>query len=152
MVAAQADPTVGLEEVARELFEVLTQFGLTAPLARRRPRDLKEIEFHTLALLHGKDTMIVGEIQRLLGVLPAQMSRIIRALEDRERPLIACHINPRDKRKVNVQLTPAGTKALHDYELTQVGRITGVLRNLPDDVQEDLARLLDKMRMRAVLR
>jgi CRISPR system Cascade subunit CasE len=46
--------------------------------------------------------MIVGDIQRLLGVLPAQMSRIIRSLENRDRPLIACHINPRDKRKVDV--------------------------------------------------
>lgn len=148
MVATQSGPGVGLDEVARELFEVLTQFGLTAPSARRRPGDLKEIEFYTLAILHGHGMMIVGEIQRILGVLPAQMSRILRSLEDRDRPLIACHINPRDKRKVNVQLTSAGSKALEEYQSAQVGRITGALRQLPDELQSDLARLLEKLRGR----
>jgi DNA-binding MarR family transcriptional regulator len=92
--------------------------------------------------------MIVGELQRRLGVLPAQMSRIIRSLEDRERPMIACHINSRDKRKVDVRMTPAGEKALHDHQSARVGRIAELLRDLPEEMQEDLARLLDKLRER----
>ena len=87
MVATGAG--VRLEETARDLFEVVTQLGLTALRGRRRSGDLKEVEFLTLAILHGRGTMIVGDIQRLLGVLPAQMSRIIRSLETRDRPLIA---------------------------------------------------------------
>lgn len=146
MVATPSGSRVGMEIVARDLLEVLTRFGLTAPPVRRRPGDLKAIEFHTLAILHSRGTTIVGDIQKLLGVLPAQMSRILRSLEDRERPLIACHIHPRDKRKVNVQLTPAGLQALQDYQQAQIGRITGVLCTLPEDVQEDLSRLLEKMR------
>jgi DNA-binding MarR family transcriptional regulator len=139
-------PGIRLEEMAREVFEVLTQLGLTVPQRRRRAGDLKEIEFLTLALLHGRGTMIVGELQRRLGVLPAQMSRIIRSLEDRERPMIACHINPRDKRKVDVRMTPAGEKALVDYQSARVGRIADLLRDLPEEMQEDLGRLLDKLR------
>jgi len=146
-------PGIRLEEIAREVFEVLTQLGLTVPQRRRRAGDLKEIEFQALALLHGRGTMIVGELQRRLGVLPAQMSRIIRALEDRERPMIACHINPRDKRKVDVRMTPAGEKALLDHQSVRVGRIAELLRDLPEEMQEDLGRLLDKLReLRAVNR
>jgi DNA-binding MarR family transcriptional regulator len=146
-------PAVRLEEIAREVFEVLTHLGLTVPQRRRSAGGLKEIEFLTLALLHGRETMIVGELQRRLGVLPAQMSRIIRALEDRDRPMIACHINPRDKRKVDVRMTPAGEKALVDYQSARIGRIADLLRHLPDEMQEDLGRLLDKLReLRAVSR
>lgn len=137
---------VRVDEIAREVFEVLTQLGLTVPPRRRKAGDLKEIEFLTLALLHGRGTMIVGDIQRLLGVLPAQMSRIVRALEARERPMIVCHINSRDKRKVDVRMTPAGEKALVDYQTARVGRIVEALRNLPEDLQSDLGRVLEKLR------
>jgi DNA-binding MarR family transcriptional regulator len=139
-------PGVRVEDMAREVFEVLTDLGLAVPHRRRREGDLKEIEFLTLALLHGRGTMIVGELQRRLRVLPAQMSRIIRALEDRDRPMIACHINPRDKRKVDVRMTPAGEKALLDYQASRVDRITAILRDLPEELQEDLGRLLAKLR------
>ena len=141
-----ATATVRLEEIAREVFEVLTHLGLTVPHRRRRVGDLKEIEFLTLALLHGRGTMIVGELQRRLGVLPAQMSRIVRALEDRDRPMIVCHINPRDKRKVDVRMTPAGEKALVDYQTARVGRIAELLAAMPDEFQDDLSRLLEKLR------
>src|SRR5262245_14236976 len=72
MVATRAQARV--EEIAQDLFEVLTHLSLAVPRCRRRPDDLKEVEFLTLALLHERGTMIVGDIQRLLGVLPAQMS------------------------------------------------------------------------------
>jgi DNA-binding MarR family transcriptional regulator len=134
-----------LEETARELFEVVMQLGLTALRSRRRAGDLKELEFLSLAILREHGTMIVGDIQRLLGVLPAQMSRIIRSLENRDRPLITCQINSRDKRKVDVCLTPAGEKALQDYQATRTDRLVELLRDLPDEEQEDLNRLVDKL-------
>src|SRR5438445_5986016 len=136
---------VRLEETARDLFEVVTQLGLTALRGRRRSGELKEVEFLTLALLHEHRTMIVGDIQRLLGVLPAQMSRIIRSLETRERPLISCQINPQDKRKVDVCLTPFGEKALLEYESSRTDRLVQLLRDLPEEEQEDLNRLVDKL-------
>src|SRR5438270_14094499 len=123
---------VRLEETARDLFEVVTQLGLTALRGRRRSGDLKEVEFLTLAILQERGTMIVGDIQRLLGVLPAQMSRIIRALENRPQPLISCRINSRDKRKIDVCLTPFGEQALFDYQSARVRRIADCLRCLLD--------------------
>jgi DNA-binding MarR family transcriptional regulator len=136
---------VRLEDTARDLFDVVTQLGLTALRGRRRSGDLKEVEFFSLAILHGRGTMIVGDIQRLLGVLPAQMSRIIRSLENRDRPLIACQINARDKRKVDVCLTSAGEKALLDYQALRTDRLVQILRHLPEGEQEDLNRLVDKL-------
>jgi DNA-binding MarR family transcriptional regulator len=136
---------VPLEELAQALFDVITRFCLASPRGRRRHGGLKELEFLTLAILHQHDTLIVGDIQRQLGVLPAQMSRIIRALETRERPLIACRINPRDKRKIDVALTPAGTKAFLEYQSVRVHGILALLARLPDDDLEGLHRLLEKL-------
>jgi len=134
-----------VEEIAQDLFEVVTQIGLSTLRGRRRVADLKEVEFLTLSILHNRESMIVGDIQRVLGVLPAQMSRIIRALENRDRPLIACRINSRDKRKIDVCLTPSGEKALIDYREASISRIVEHLRRLSDEDQEDLTRSLEKL-------
>jgi DNA-binding MarR family transcriptional regulator len=143
MVASGTE--VRLEDVAHSLFSLITRFCLAGSRGRRRSHGLKEVEFLTLAILHRHETRIVGDIQRLLGVLPAQMSRIIRALEDRDQPLIACRINPHDKRKINVCLTPSGERAFLDYCAEQVRALTDLLSHLSDEERDDLVRLLDKL-------
>ena len=143
MVASTTE--VRLEEIGRELFDIVTQICLAVLRGRRRTGDLKEVEFLTLNILQDHGTMIVGDIQRMLGILPAQMSRIIRSLENRERPLIACRINPRDKRKIDVCMTEAGERALQEYQALRVDRIVGLLRDLPEEEQDDLNRLVDKL-------
>jgi DNA-binding MarR family transcriptional regulator len=144
MVTASAGAR--LEEIAQDLFDVITHLFLVTPRNRRRGGDLKEIEYLTLAILHDRGTMIVGDIQRILGVLPAQMSRVIRSLENRDAPFIACRINSHDKRKIDVDLTEAGQKAFLDYQAVRVGRIAELLHDLSDEDQENLVRLLDKIR------
>src|SRR4051794_38639142 len=134
-----------VEELAQEHFEVVTQVCLSTLRGRRRGGDLKEVEFLTLSILQAQGTMIVGDIQRLLGVLPAQMSRIIRALETRDRPLIACRINPRDKRKIDVYLTPSGMAAFQEYQAARVRTISSLLNHLGDDDLNDLQRLIGKL-------
>src|SRR4051794_19473204 len=134
-----------LEDLAHQLFDVVTRFCLNAPRSRRRAGDLKDIEFLTLSLLHQREPLIVGDIQRQLGVLPAQMSRIIRALETRDRPLIACRINAQDKRKIDVALTPAGMAAFQEYQAARVRTISSLLNHLGDDDLNDLQRLIGKL-------
>jgi DNA-binding MarR family transcriptional regulator len=138
---------VRAEELAGQLFSLATQFCLALPRGRRRAGDLKDIEFLSLAILSSHGTMIVGDIQRLLGVLPAQMSRVIRALEARDRPLIACRINPHDKRKIDVCLTAAGEKALAEYRERRVRAITDLLSRLPEADLEDVHGLLEKLQL-----
>ncbi len=135
-----------IDEIAQDLFEVVTHLCLATPRSRRRADHLKEVEYLTLAVLHDRETAIVGDLQRLLGVLPAQMSRIIRSLENRPLPLIACGINPQDKRKINVRLTSEGRKAFHDYQAARVHRIAQLLHDLPDEDQDALTGLLDRLR------
>jgi DNA-binding MarR family transcriptional regulator len=136
---------IRIDELAQSLFEAFTRFRLKGPRGRRRGGDLKEVEFLTLSLLSQRDTLIVGDIQRMLGVLPAQMSRIIRSLESRERPLIACRINPNDKRKIDVALTPAGRAAFLEYQSSRVRGIVNLLGQLHDEELEDLHRVLEKI-------
>ena len=64
----------------------------------------------------------------------------------RDRPLINCRINPRDKRKIDVCMTDAGERALTEYQALRVDRIIGILRDLPEDEQEEFNRLVDKLR------
>src|SRR5262249_23099195 len=111
-----ASAELRLDELAHQMLDLVTRFCLAVPRGRRRAGDLKEIEYLTLSLLHEQDTLIVGDIQRRLGVLPAQMSRIIRSLEARDKPLIACRINSQDKRKIDVMLTVEGRSAFRDYQ------------------------------------
>ena len=73
------------------------------------------------------------------------MSRVIRALESREQPLILCRINPRDKRKIDVALTPAGLQAWQDYQDARLRHIGDLLGRLPEEDLEDLHRLLEKV-------
>ena len=145
MIPRKPPAVLRTQDVAHELFEVVTQICLSTLRGRRRAGELKEIEFLTLAILQANGTMIVGDIQRLLGILPAQMSRVIRSLENRERPLIQCRINPRDKRKIDVCLTAQGDKTLLDYQGTRIGRIVERLHSLTEDEQEDLVRSLNKL-------
>src|SRR3954467_7720130 len=51
---------VRFEEIAQDLFGIITQFCLVVTRGRRRAGDLKEAEFLTLAILHERGTMIVG--------------------------------------------------------------------------------------------
>lgn len=133
-------------ELAERSFQVITQILLSLPQGRRRDLgNLKEMEFFTLSILQQNQPMIVGKIQKILGVLPAQMSRIIRSLESRDRPLICCEINPGDKRKINVRLTTAGEKALADYLSPRVEVISDLLEKLNEEDREELAGLLQKL-------
>ncbi len=136
---------VRTEEVAQQLCELGARISLASQPGRRRIGDLKELEYLTLAILCERGTMIVGDIQRLLGVLPAQMSRIIRSLEAPLRQLIACRINTQDKRKIDVTVTPLGQKALADYQTTRVHRVATRLRDLTEEDQEEMQRALEKI-------
>ena len=136
---------VPIEDLAQRLIEVTAQLGLTAPRGRRRVGDLKEIEFLTLSILRQQDTLIVGDIQRQLGVLPAQMSRIIRSLEGRDRPLD--RLPHQFARQAQDRRGPdAGRRAAHEEH--QAGRIQAVaalLSRLPEEDLDDLQHLLEKV-------
>jgi DNA-binding MarR family transcriptional regulator len=145
VVMIASETGIAVEDLANRVVETIAQLGAPIPRARRRQGDLKEDEFLTLSILNQHETLIVGDIQRQLGVLPAQMSRIIRSLEDRDQPLIACRINPQDKRKIDVVLTSAGVQAYQDHQAGRVQVVAGLLSRLPEEDLDDLQRVLEKV-------
>jgi DNA-binding MarR family transcriptional regulator len=137
-----------LEELGRDIFE-LTKFTW---LATRRTRhetqyDLSETEFLVLDALEQRQCLTVGELQRRIRVLPAQMSRIVKSLETRhERPLIACAINAHDKRKVDVRLTRVGRKAAEAFRRRKIGMAAAALDRLSQSDLESLDRIVRLIR------
>ena len=101
-----------MDMMAEEVFE-LTKLVYAARSRRPSgPDDLSETEFLTLDLLFKEQPLTIGEVQKRIAVVPAQMSRVVRALEEQGgRGYVECKINPQDRRCVDVYLTPAGTKA-----------------------------------------
>ncbi len=107
-----------LKEMANELFQMQTLSAATRSRSRKKgAADLTETEFLTLDLLTKNKALTVGEIQRQIGILPAQMSRVVRALEKRpEGSLIKCRINRSDKRKVDVAISKSGRQLHKNYK------------------------------------
>lgn len=138
-----------LKEFAEEMFELSKEFWAAQSRAKGRSHtEISETEFVALDILaKAETTLTVGDIQRRIGVLPAQMSRIIRSLENKtEHPLILCKINTSDKRKVDVELTPAGRQVYQAYRQTKLGATEKLLTALSDKDRAELMRLLRLIR------
>lgn len=137
-----------LERFGTEIFE-LTQLSALAR-ARSKAKDadnLSETEALTLDLLSKSETMTVGQIQKAIGVLPAQMSRIIRSLEDKGgKPYIACGINPNDRRKIDVSITATGKNALDTYRTARMAMTVHILASLSPKEREAFMQTLRKIR------
>ncbi|MGN6368204.1 MAG: MarR family winged helix-turn-helix transcriptional regulator [Phycisphaerae bacterium] len=108
-------------------------------LAARSSAELSESQYLTLDLiLRAESIPTVGELQRAIGVLPAQMSRIIRSLETGfDKPLIHCQLNPADKRRIDVHATDEGRKTYRDFRNARLAKTRDTLQFLsPADRQE----------------
>ena len=137
-----------LERLAEEIFE-LSNLGSRSRAARRRhgTTDLSESEFLTLDTLAKGEPMTVGQVQRAIGVLPAQMSRVVRSLESKtDDALIQCAINPQDRRRIDVTLTEAGRHAYDEYRESRLSGTVEVLAELKDRDRREFMRLLRVIR------
>lgn len=134
-----------LKEFVEEIFSISRDFWTAHARSRgRHETEITETEFLTLDLLmQSTGTLTVGDIQRHIGVLPAQMSRVIRSLENKgDQALIACKINQADKRKIDVELTDAGRKAHAEYRRIKLGSMEKMLLSLSEQDRKELMRLL----------
>lgn len=132
-----------LETMAEEIFALSKLVSTARSRLPSGPDDLAESEFIALDTLARSQPLTIGEIQRRLGVVPAQMSRIIRSLENRDGGgYIACNINPEDRRKVDVTLTPAGVKAHRAYRESRLQSMLDILSGLRPNDRVEFIRLL----------
>lgn len=139
-----------IDAMAQEVLE-LSQFSTVArSKLSEAGASLTEPEFLALDALVKSSPQTVGDIQRSVGVLPAQMSRILRGLERHTsgQPLVNCSINREDRRRVDVTLTDAG-RALHQaYRRGRLSFICDFLANLSDDERVCFMRIVQSFRER----
>jgi DNA-binding MarR family transcriptional regulator len=137
-----------LKEFVEEVFELSKDVWASQSKAKGKDQtEITETEFLALDLLVRQQPQTVGDLQRQIGVLPAQMSRVIRSLENKgEGALISCRINATDKRKVDVELTPAGSQAHQAYRQLKLGSIQKMLLGLNDHDRGEFMRILRLIR------
>ncbi len=137
-----------LEGIAEEILQLQFMFWKMRHLNRiDDPYDLSESEYATLDALSKSSHCTVGELQKILDVRPAQMSRIIRSLENKGgTKLIECSINPEDKRKIDVSITDAGKTAHDEYRRRRLYANLELLMRLDRSEQENLKKLLESYR------
>src|SRR5436309_170164 len=139
-----ATPSIdSLQQMAEEIFSV-TVLGWRDRIASKHnaAAELSETQFLTLDLLTKNTILTVGELQRSIGVLPAQMSRIIRSLESGfEKPLIRCELNQTDKRKIDVSLTPCGKKTYDEFRNARLAKTLEILAALPEQDRVEFVRI-----------
>lgn len=147
-------PTNSLEPMAEEIF-ALTVMHWRQRVSRQHGDELSESQYLTIdILIHAPPrpdgapgTFTVGEIQRAIGVLPAQMSRIIRSLETAfDKPLIRCELNQTDKRKIDVHLTADGRSVFDEFRHARLSKTVEILKNLADKDRQEFVRICGKIR------
>ena len=142
-------PDESLKKMADEIFS-LTKMSWRQRLATRHlgEEELSESQFLTLdGIVTRGEPQTVGDLQRAIHVVPAQMSRIIRSLEnDFDAPLIRCELNQEDKRKIDVRLTDDGRTAYSDFISSRIGRTLELLGRLTEKDRLDFIRVCGQMR------
>ena len=78
--ASLPDSQKTLDQMAEEIFELYRLIAIARSRRPAGPDDLSETEFITLDMLTKEQPLTIGEIQKQIGVLPAQMSRIVRVI------------------------------------------------------------------------
>jgi len=143
--------TESLNKMAEEIF-AMAKLSWRQRLATRKQgeAELTESQFLTLDTLYGAkgEPLSVGDIQRTIHVVPAQMSRIIRSLEsDFDAPLIRCELNQTDKRKIDVRLTKEGRSAYEEFRQSRLGKTIDLLAGLSEQDRVDFIRVCQHMRI-----
>jgi len=137
-----------LDKMTMEIFELYRLIAIARTRLPAGPDDLSETEFLTLDILSKEEPLTIGQIQKRIGVLPAQMSRIIRSLESQGggKGYVECSINAKDRRRINVTLTKDGREAFGRYRDVRLGSMRDILSVLVPADRVRFMRILDQIR------
>jgi DNA-binding MarR family transcriptional regulator len=139
-------------EQSQAMVRLSMSLGLVAVRTQRSSDVFAECQMAAMTALSSRGPpMLVGELQRVVGCLPAQMSRIMNRLERRQ--CVRREINPDDRRKVNVSLAETGKaelarciaargQRLLDAPDWQIGAVLDDLKSLGEilDTNQELAK------------
>lgn len=139
--------STSLQDMAEEIFGLTIMAWRDHIASRGLAAELSESQFLTLDFLQHQSPATVGEIQRAINVLPAQMSRIIRSLEANfDKPLICRELNQQDKRKIDVTVTPEGFRVYHDFRNNKLAKTQDILAHLPDHDRTEFVRICKQIK------
>ena len=137
------DSQATLDTMAGEIFEL---YQLVATARTRRPSgpdELSETEFLTLDVLSKEQPLTTGEVQKRVGVLPAQMSGIVRALEKGGgKSFVACSINSKDRRRIDIILTEEGRAAYASFRAARLASMRQILAILAGEDRMHFMRII----------
>ena len=137
-----------VESMAEEIFQIYRLIALARSRAPIDRGDISETEFLALDCLERQQPMTIGEVQKQIGVVPAQMSRIVRALETQGgRGLVACQINAEDRRRIDMTLTSNGKEAYDQFKNNRVKSIRTILDALDPSDRSHFIRILRQIRV-----
>jgi DNA-binding MarR family transcriptional regulator len=111
-----------------------------------RKKGLTKPRYHVLRLLHTslEKRLLMSDIVHAMNVSPTNVTKLVDGLEKDE--LVRRINNPRDKRKVWVELMPAGRDAVEEAIPGVVEHITNLWSTLNPDEKKLLIHLLSKLR------
>jgi len=133
--------------MAGEIFELYRLIALARSQRPSGPEVLSEPEFLTLDELTRRAPQTIGDIQKKIGVAPAQMSRIVRALErNGGKAFIECKINPTDRRRIDMNITNEGKEAYELFRTNRLGSMHAILGVLKPDDRTNFMRILSLIR------
>jgi DNA-binding MarR family transcriptional regulator len=130
------------EECARELLDVVPLVArfIRTEMRRHRAPGLSVPQFRTLAFTERTGGTSLGGVAEHLGLTPPSTCKIVDGLE--ARALITRMQSSEDRRKVKLQITPGGKRALADARRETHKSLAGILSSLD---QSDLGRIMQSM-------
>ena len=132
-----------IDEMAEDIFALFRVIASARSRGQTGSSDLSESEFVTLDILSKEGPITIGAVQKRVGVAPAQMSRVVRALEvEGGRGFVECKINPDDRRCVNLSLTDAGRKAFVAFRHSRLSSFRTILEALEPADRGEFMRML----------
>jgi DNA-binding MarR family transcriptional regulator len=131
-----------VEECARELLEVIPIVSrfIRAEMRRHRAPGLSVPQFRTLAFTERTGGTSLGGVAEHLGLTPPSTCKIVDGLE--ARALVTRAQAPEDRRRIRLQITPGGRRALADARRETHRSLAGILSSLRP---EELQRIMESM-------
>ncbi|HTP59094.1 MAG TPA: MarR family transcriptional regulator [Spirochaetia bacterium] len=131
-----------VEDCARELLEVVPLVArfIRSEMRRHRAPGLSVPQFRTLAFTERTGGTSLRGVAEHLGLTPPSTCKIVDVLE--ARALITRAQSPEDRRKVRLQITPGGRRALADARRETHKSLAGILSSLR---QEELSKIMESM-------
>jgi MarR family transcriptional regulator for hemolysin len=134
------------ERCARELLEVVPIVArfIRTEMRRHRALGLTVPQFHTLAFTERTGGTTLGGVAEHLGLTPPSTCKIVDGLEARE--LITRLQSSRDRRKVNLQITTVGKRAVADARRETHKSLAGILSSLDQREMERITQSMEALR------